>query len=85
MKKIFIFDNGFYFCEDGRQNNSFFFSADVYLSAFIIGTRILSIHTDKGWYEINLEKENFTVFNHVNHWWITGTPNKKLEKGDLTA
>lgn len=84
MKRIFIFDNGFYFCEDGRRNGSFF-NADVYLSAFIVGRRTLSIHTDKGRYEINLEKENFAVFNHVNHWWITGVPNKKLEKGDLEA
>lgn len=83
VKYFFIFSNGFYFYEEGKQDTAFFFNADVYLSAFIIGTRIFSISTDKGWYNINLEKVNFKIFNHVNHWWIIGHPHTKLEKGDL--
>lgn len=82
MKKFFIFTNGLYFCEDNSRNASIF-STNIYRSSFIAGTRILFICTDKGWYKINLEKENFTILNHVNRWWISTLPNKTLEKGDL--
>lgn len=83
MKSFFVYKNAFYFCESDYPNAATCFNAEIYLSSFTIGKRILSIRTDKGWYNINLEKVNFTVFNHVNNWWIFGTPYKELEKGDL--
>lgn len=82
MKSFFIFTNGFYFCEDKAQSASMF-NTNIYRSSFIAGTRILFICTDKGWYKINLEKENFTIFNHIDNWWISGVPYIELQKGDL--
>lgn len=83
VKKFFIYKNGIYFCEENVGNSAFFFNAHVYLAIFFIGERTLYAHTDKGLYKIHLKRVNFTIFNHIDNWWISGVPYTKLEKGDL--
>lgn len=82
MKKFFIFSNGVCFLDDDTANATFF-DTNVHGSVLLVGPRILKLYTNKGIYRIRLEKKRFNIIDYINRCWITGIPDRQLERGDL--